>query len=47
MPPDLKNRFQFFTKAENIPTYISQITSNVRVKMKKYIEELCKEVLEC
>jgi Nucleoside-diphosphate-sugar epimerases len=46
MPLELRNRFQFFTKAENVPIWITHITSNVREKMKKYIEELCKRFLK-
>jgi ADP-L-glycero-D-manno-heptose 6-epimerase len=46
LPIELKDRFQFFTKAEDIPYWVSQITQNVREKIKKYIEELCRRSSE-
>ena len=43
MPEDLKGRFQFYTKAEDLPIWINEMTKDNKEKVKNYIKKLCKE----
>jgi ADP-L-glycero-D-manno-heptose 6-epimerase len=40
MPENLKHKFQFYTCAEDLLPYISEITANNKLKLKHYIESL-------
>jgi ADP-L-glycero-D-manno-heptose 6-epimerase len=42
VPEELKNRFQYFTKAEDLPQWIREITKDKKQKIKYYIKQLCK-----
>jgi ADP-L-glycero-D-manno-heptose 6-epimerase len=40
MPEDLKQKFQFYTFAEDLLPFVASITANNKAKMKNYIKEL-------
>ena len=40
LPKDLIGRFQFYTKAEDMPKWIQEITKNSEEKIREYIREL-------
>lgn len=44
IPEELHNRFQYFTKAEDLPEWIEEITKDNIHKMKNYIKQLCKSL---
>ena len=46
MPDTLIKNFQFYTKAENIPEFVSKRTNNNRVKMQAYVNQLISKTYE-
>jgi ADP-L-glycero-D-manno-heptose 6-epimerase len=43
MPDNLVDKFQYFTKSENMLDWISHITKDNEIKIKNYIEKLCED----
>jgi len=43
IPEKLRSRFQYFTKAEDLPEWVKKITKYNENKIKQYIKQLCKE----